>query len=221
VKAIGYIRASTDKQSNDGVSLEMQAAKIRAYSDLKLVEIIEDAGFSAKNIEGRPGFRKALDRVLEGDIDALVVYKLDRAFRSTRDALDVAEAINKKGKGLHSITEKLDTTSAIGEFFFTLMASLAQMERRLVGERTKAAMAQKASNGEKVSSQAPYGYRYDDSVAVPDEHEQKCLQILRSLHRDHPEYSLRKLAKNLESMGHLNRNGNGFSAGCIKSMLAK
>jgi site-specific DNA recombinase len=142
--ALGHIRVSTGEQAQEGISLEMQAAKIRAYcelNDLALTEIIEDAGISAKNMTGRPGFQKALAAVFSGQADELVVYKLDRAFRSTRDALDVAEALNKKAKGLHSITEKLDTTSAIGEFFFTLMASLAQMERKLIGERTAAALA--------------------------------------------------------------------------------
>jgi site-specific DNA recombinase len=86
-KAIGYVRVSTGEQAQEGVSLEMQAAKIRAYwelNDLTLTEIIEDAGISTKNMTGRPGFQKALAIVFSGKADALVVYKLDRAFRSTR-----------------------------------------------------------------------------------------------------------------------------------------
>ena len=63
MKAIGYIRVSTDRQAHEGVSLEMQTVKIKQYcelNDLELVEILSDEGISAKNIKGRPGFQKAL-----------------------------------------------------------------------------------------------------------------------------------------------------------------
>lgn len=222
MKAIGYIRVSTDTQAEEGVSLEMQKRKIQAYcelNDLDLIDIYEDAGISAKDMKKRPGFKEALHKVLDGGIDALVVYKLDRAFRSTVDALEIAEKIRKGRKALHSITEKLDTGSAIGEFFFTLLAALAQMERRLIGERTSAAMKTMVANGEKVSSQAPYGFTYVDGMAVEDEHEQECLEALRGLHATYPTWGGRRLAKKMAAMGYYNRNGVVFHPTSIKGML--
>jgi DNA invertase Pin-like site-specific DNA recombinase len=103
MRAIGYIRVSTEEQSREGCSLSMQTEKIQAYcqlNDMELIEVIEDAGISAKSIAARPGFQAALDIVFSGQADALVVFKLDRAFRSTQDALQTAERMNGKGKAL-------------------------------------------------------------------------------------------------------------------------
>jgi len=209
-KAIGYIRVSKTEQADHGISLEIQTAKIRQYctlNDMALVEIIEDA-VSAKNIKGRPGFQKSLSMVFSGKADALVVYKLDRAFRSTRDALDIADTLNRKGKGLHSITEKLDTTSAIGEFFFTLMASLAQMERKLIGERTAAALAQKRANGEKTGGLVPYGYRAVNGKLETDPGEQKAIRRMKDLRRKGQSYQ--GVADTLTKEGILTRKGTPF-----------
>lgn len=210
MKAIGYVRVSTEEQCREGVSLQMQVDKVKAYcslNDMELVEIIEDAGISAKNITGRPGFQRALDAVYGGAADALVVYKLDRAFRSTKDALAVAEKLNKQGKALHSITEKLDTTSAIGEFFFTLMASLAQMERKLIGERTKAALQSKRDRGEKLGGDVPYGFRVrEGSVCLEeDKMEQKVISEARELRA--LGCSFRRTAQLLNDEGYRTKRG--------------
>ena len=99
IKAIGYIRVSTDEQAKEGVSLENQEAKIRAYCDLKdleLLEIVQDAGISAKNLR-RPGVQKVLEMAQEKMVDAVVVYKLDRMFRSTVDALETTKMFDEWG----------------------------------------------------------------------------------------------------------------------------
>ena len=83
MKAIGYIRVSTDEQAREGISLENQKAKITAYcelNDLDLVEIIEDAGKSGKDLN-REGIQSLLGKVKARTIDAVVVYKLDRLSR--------------------------------------------------------------------------------------------------------------------------------------------
>jgi DNA invertase Pin-like site-specific DNA recombinase len=113
--AIGYIRVSTEDQAKEGVSLDSQRAKIQAYCDLKdleLREVIEDAGISAKNLR-RPGAQKVLKLTRKKEIDAVVVYKLDRFFRSTIDALETTKAFDKWGVSFHSIEETLDTRSAM------------------------------------------------------------------------------------------------------------
>jgi len=92
------------------------------------------------------------------EIDAVVVYKLDRIFRSTIDALETTKGFDKWGVSFHSIQETLDTRSAMGRFLFTLTAALAEMERRLIGERTKAALSQKRSRNEKIGGDIPFGF---------------------------------------------------------------
>ncbi len=168
MKAIGYIRVSTEEQAAHGISLDAQRAKIEAYAltkDLELVGIIEDAGKSAKDLK-RPGVQQVLKKAHRKEIDAVIIVKLDRMFRCTVDALNTAQDFDRRGVALHSIHESLDTQSAMGKFFFTLTAALAEMERGLIGERTRAALARKKERGEKTGGHVPYGYDVLDASLV-------------------------------------------------------
>lgn len=159
LKAIGYIRVSTDEQAREGISLAAQAAKIRAYADLndlELVEIIEDAGKSGKSLE-REGIQALLAKVRSKEAQAVIVYKLDRLSRRVVDTLSVIEQVESAGAGFHSIQERVDTKSAIGRFFLTITAAYAQMERDTIAERTAGALAHKKAIGEHVG-RVPYGF---------------------------------------------------------------
>ena len=140
-KAIGYIRVSHQEQVLEGVSLKAQDRKIQTYCELhdfELVGIEADEGISGKSIKQRAGIQQVLDMVSTNAVDAVIILKIDRLARNTMEALEIAKFLDKKGVSLHSINEKIDTKSATGEFFFTLLASLAQMERKLIGERMSA-----------------------------------------------------------------------------------
>ena len=92
MKAVGYVRVSTQKQSEEGISIEAQESKIRAYCELKGIEISEviiDAGISGKGVN-RAGYQKVLELCEQGKIDAIVVYSLSRFSRSTRDSFGYA-----------------------------------------------------------------------------------------------------------------------------------
>lgn len=213
MNAVGYIRVSSEEQSREGCSLAMQREKIRAYcslNDQNLIQICEDAGLSAKNISGRPGFQNALQTLYSGKASTLVVWKLDRAFRSTQDALKVTEDLNRIGRSLVSICEKLDTTSAVGEFFFTLMASLAQMERKLIGERTAAALQSKKSRNERIG-EVPFGMRLAENKInlEPDPHEKKVVALIEDLARRG--WSYRRIAQELNSKGCTTKKGGPWS----------
>ncbi len=111
MKAIGYIRVSTIEQANEGVSLDNQKVKIKAYAEVKdfeLLDVIEDAGISAKNLN-RPEVKRVIDMVKSKEIYAVIVYKLDRMFRNTIDALETTRQFVKQGVSFHSIQESLDT----------------------------------------------------------------------------------------------------------------
>ena len=139
-KAIGYVRVSTVMQANEGVSLDAQKAKIKAYcefNDLELVEIVVDAGKSAKNTD-REGLQTCLEKLANGEATELVVFKLDRLSRKVLDVLNLINAIEACGGSLHSISEKLDTSSALGKFFVNMTAALAQLESNQISERVTA-----------------------------------------------------------------------------------
>jgi DNA invertase Pin-like site-specific DNA recombinase len=87
----------------------------------------------------------------------LVVYSLSRLARSTKDALAIAERLERSGAQLVSVTESIDTTSAMGKLFFRLLAILAEFERDVISERTSAAMGHKRARGERISRNIPYG----------------------------------------------------------------
>ncbi len=97
-RTIGYIRVSTREQVNNGVSLDNQEYKIKTYSDLKdldLVEIIKDKGKSGKDLN-RTGIQRIIKMAKNKEIDAVVVYKLDRLNRKTRDLLFLVEDVFNK-----------------------------------------------------------------------------------------------------------------------------
>ena len=157
-KVIGYIRVSTTGQAEEGVSLEAQKAKIEAWCNLNdggLVAVFEDAGISAGSMNGREGLHAALKATTKGM--ALVTYSISRLARSTKDLLEIAEMIRAKKAGLVSVTEQIDTGSAMGEFFFTVMGAIATLERKVTGERTKMALAHKKASGD-VYAPTPFGF---------------------------------------------------------------
>ncbi|MDZ4062358.1 recombinase family protein [Arthrobacter sp. 1P04PC] len=125
---IGYARVSTRDQN-----LDLQLA---ALNSAGCDRIFEDTMSGTK--AGRPGLAKALETLREGD--TLIVWKLDRLGRSVKDLLDFAGGLNERGIGFVSLTDSIDTTTASGRFFFNVMASLAQMERELMVERTQAGL---------------------------------------------------------------------------------
>lgn len=153
-RAIGYVRVSTLDQANEGVSLDAQRAAIAAYATLHgltLVEIIEDAGESGGvPLAERTGGARLSALAREGAVGAIIVTKLDRAWRSASDALATTGEWTERGVALHLIDMKLDTASALGRMFFTLLAGFAEMERNLIGERTAAALAHLRAQGVRV-----------------------------------------------------------------------
>ncbi|MBI3722714.1 recombinase family protein [bacterium] len=158
-RVIGYVRVSTDKQADEGVSLAAQRSKLEAYASLyglELVEVVVDAGVSAKTLD-RPGLGRALDRLARGEADGLLVAKLDRLTRSVRD-LGTLIAEHFETAALLSVAENIDTRSAAGRLVLNVLASVAQWEREAIGERTSAAMAHMAEEGRFTGGEAPYGY---------------------------------------------------------------
>jgi DNA invertase Pin-like site-specific DNA recombinase len=132
---IGYARVSTRDQNLD---LQREALK-KAGCD----KIYEDTISGTKS--QRPGLAQALDVLRAGD--TLVVWKLDRLGRSVKDLLTFAGDLSSRGIGFVSLTDSIDTTTASGRFFFNVMASLAQMERELMVERTQAGLAAAREQG--------------------------------------------------------------------------
>jgi DNA invertase Pin-like site-specific DNA recombinase len=148
-RVIGYVRVSTAEQGESGAGLDAQVAKILATADARewdVVEIREEVA-SGKSMEKRPVLARCIDDIEAGKADALVAAKLDRLSRSTLDFTTLVDRARAGGWKIAVLDLDLDMTTPIGEFVATMMAALAQFERKLIGERTKAALAARRAQG--------------------------------------------------------------------------
>src|SRR3954452_436757 len=149
MRVLGYLRVSTSEQADSRAGLEAQRAAILAEAERRgwsEVTIIEDAGYSAKDMR-RPGLTAALTMLKGREADALVVSKMDRLSRSLLDFAGIMQQAQKEGWVLLALDSPADLTSPTGEAMAGVLAVFAQLERRLIGERTKAALAQRRSEG--------------------------------------------------------------------------
>jgi DNA invertase Pin-like site-specific DNA recombinase len=149
MRVLGYVRVSTDEQGVSGAGLEAQRQAIVAECKRRgwqLVDVIEDAGWSAKDLR-RPGIKAALEVLEEGRADALVVAKLDRLSRSLVDFTRLMEAAQKQSWALVALDCNVDTSTPTGEAMASMVGVFAQLERRLIGQRTREALAVKRAQG--------------------------------------------------------------------------
>ena len=146
---VGYVRVSTEDQGELGVGLEAQREAIRsacAARKWQLVAIHEDIA-SGKELTKRPGLAAAMAVIHGGEASGLVVAKLDRLSRSVVDAALTIERAKREGWNLVALDLGVDFSTAAGEAMANMTAVFAQLERRLIGERTRAALAVKKAQG--------------------------------------------------------------------------
>jgi DNA invertase Pin-like site-specific DNA recombinase len=149
LRVLGYVRVSTEEQGKSGAGLAAQRAAIRTACDERgwdLVEVMEDKGFSAKSLE-RPGITGLLEQLESGGAGALMVAKLDRLSRSLLDFAGLMERARHQGWALVALDLGVDTSTPAGEMMANVLATFAQFERRMIGQRTKDALAQKKAAG--------------------------------------------------------------------------
>jgi len=220
-RAVGYIRVSTERQAVEGVSLDAQREKIRAWCDAQGYELLGvevDAGISGKRAANRPGLQAALALACR-EHAALVVYSLSRLARSTRDALTISERLDKAGADLVSLSERIDTTSAAGKMIFRVLAVLAEFERDLISERTRGAFEHMRAQGEKTGGSLPFGYRLaaDGRRLEPDPEGQRIVALIRRRHARGD--SLSGIARDLEARAVPTAGGGRWTHRQVASVL--
>jgi DNA invertase Pin-like site-specific DNA recombinase len=149
MRVTGYVRVSTEEQAVSGAGLEAQRRAILAECKRRgweLVETIEDAGYSAKDLK-RPGVQEALRALEAGDAKALVVAKLDRFSRSMLDFAALMATVQKQSWALVALDCAVDTSTPAGEAMAHVLATFGQFERRLIAQRTREALAAKKAAG--------------------------------------------------------------------------
>ena len=218
-QAIGYIRVSTERQADEGVSIDAQKAKIAAWcnlNDCDLVNVYVDAGISGKSMDNRQELQKALAGMKKDMV--LVVYSLSRLARSTIDTLVISKQLDKAGADLVSLSEKIDTTGAAGKMIFRMLAVMAEFERDVISERTTMALAHKKAIGEKYAP-VPFGYSELEGRLIAVESE--ALVVAEIMKHRQGGATLQAIATDLNSRGITGKQGGKWYPSTVKCILER
>jgi site-specific DNA recombinase len=161
MRVVTYRRVSSSDQAESGLSLDEQNTRMDAWCSFMGFSVVErfiDSGISGFKKSGRPGFLACLDMVRKKQCDVVLIYSISRFARNTIATLDAVELMRKHGVRFVSLKENIDTDSALGYFFLTLMAAVAQLERDQDAERTHDVHEMKRKNNERIGG-IPFGLR--------------------------------------------------------------
>ena len=159
-----YVRVSTEKQAEEGFSLDAQQDRLQAFCQAQgwtvdARHIYVDAGISGKTTD-RASFQAMMGAAHRGAINRIVAIKLDRLARNVKDFLGIVESLKAVDCDLVLIKESFDTSTPSGKFALTMFAAMAELEAATITERVMSGKAQKASEGGYNGSQCPLGYQY-------------------------------------------------------------
>ena len=197
----GYCRVSTDRQANEGESLDVQGRQIEGYAMMQGLQVermfIERGISGSKPLTDRPEGAKLLDVLKPGD--TVITAKLDRMFRSSLDALDVLAKLKERGVSLHMIDLGGDVTgNGISKLVFTILSAVAEAERDRIRERVATTKADQRERGRYLGGKIPFGFRVSgDGNLEPDETEHAIIADVRRLRAG--AVSLRAVASEIES----------------------
>lgn len=176
-----------------------------------------DGGFSGGNME-RPAFKELLKDIENGEIDIVVVYKVDRLTRSLMDFSKIIEIFDKHSTSFVSITQQFNTTSSMGRLTLNILLSFAQFEREVTGERIRDKFEATRKKGLWVTGTPPLGYKKGDGHIL--EIIESEADIIKTIFEKYLEFkSVRKLATYLKDNGILSRSGKILSCGNIYTLL--
>ena len=192
----GYSRVSTTRQADDGISIEVQEEQIKAYAKINKLNVdlwIRDKGVSGSiELQERKHGKVLLQKIKAGDV--VICSKLDRMFRSARDALNMLEELKVKGVALHFIDLGGSVSNGIGQLVFTILSAVAEQERTRIRERITEAKHRLRKEGKYQGGKVAFGYKKDrKGNLVKDEHQQKCISAMRR--KQDEGWSLRRISE--------------------------
>lgn len=177
----GYVRVSTVQQATEGDSLETQRKQIQGYALSKGLHLPDERVFIESGVSGGSNFEdrteggRLLQMLIEGD--TVIFSKLDRAFRNTRNALNVLHSLKERGVNAHFIDLGGDVTSnGIGQVVFTILSAFACFERERIATRIREVKQMRKSEGKFTGGRRAFGYKIVDGRKVPLEREQAIIK---------------------------------------------
>lgn len=212
---------NTRKSSEEGLdmafnSLDAQREACHAYVLSQkhegwqaLTAVFDDGGYSGGNME-RPGLKAIMAGVAKGQIDVIVVYKVDRLTRSLSDFAKIVDLLDKHGVSFVSITQQFNTTTSMGRLTLNVLLSFAQFEREITGERIRDKIAASRRKGLWTGGNVPLGYQRIDRKLVPHETE---VSVVQQVFERYLEVGcVRKLQATLERDGVRGKERDGKAA---------
>ena len=186
MRAVGYVRVSTEEQASSGVSLEAQQQQITGYAMMKgwqVAEFFIERGVSGSiPLVDRPQGQQLLSTLAAGDV--VITSRLDRAFRSAADALSTLEELKERGIGLHMIDLGGDVCgNGISKLVFTILSAVAENERDRIRERIRDVKRHLASQGVYGGGKRPFGWDVIDGKLIPNANEQTALKRMKAMRR--------------------------------------
>ncbi len=218
VRAAIYTRVSTEDQAKEGFSLDAQLDKLRSYCkarDWIVADEYIDDGYSGRNVK-RPAYSRMMAEMDKWDL--LLVIKMDRIHRNSKNFMLMMEHLNKNEKEFASMSESFDTSTAMGRFVMNIIQGIAQLESEQIGERVYIGMEQKAkTNGGVLGFNIPYGYNYSDGNLIINEEESITIKNIYSWYKDGK--SMGEIAKMLNYTKVPTKKGGFWAKKTISTIL--
>ena len=218
MRAAIYARVSTDDQAREGFSIPAQLKRLNAFCKAKgwsvSGEYVDD-GYSGRDVN-RPQYQRMMS---ERDLwDVLLVLKMDRIHRNSRNFTQMMDDLNEWKKQFSSMQEKFDTTSAMGRFVMDIIQRIAQLESEQIGERVKIGMLQKAKEASGyLGSPDPYGYVIEDGNLRALDREAGVVPFI--YHSYMLGRSLDGIARELNCRGIPSKKGGRWSKQAVSAVL--
>jgi len=221
-RAVAYARVSSKRQAEEGVSLDAQVERLLAYAEFRGLELdpediyIDDGISAAIHLWSRPAGRKMRETIYHERVGHVLALKMDRLFRDVQDCLGSVDELRGIGVDIHILDQDggtLDTSTSMGRFFLTTIASLAELERGQISERTKIAMKHLKDNA-KVFTGPIFGWDRQGDNIVPNWKEQDIIDYMR--HRHYVQgWSGNKIAKQLNELEVKGKKGGSWTSSMV------
>ena len=219
-----YVRVSTDEQAQEGFSIRAQVDKLKSYALLKdwqIYDVYADEGISGKNIVDRPAINRLIDDINEGKVNNVLVFKVDRLTRSTKNLLELVELFEECNCAFNSLTESIDTDTPSGRMFLKIIGIFAEFERENLVSRLKLGFERKAKEGYTLANNIiSYGYEKEAGQKVQTvlSDEARIVKEIFEMYVDKNK-SMTGIAKILNQRKIPTKMGANWDVSTIKGML--
>jgi len=224
LKTAIYVRVSTDEQAKEGYSIRAQIDKLKSYIEIKdwsFYKVYADEGISGKNITDRPAMNELIADIKAGRVDNVLVYKIDRLTRSTRDLIDLTEIFKNHHCTFNSLMESIDTKTASGRMFLKIIGIFAEFERENIIERISLACEKKVKEGYTLGMfTTSYGYDRapGEKVQTINPAEAEIVREIYAMYLD-GNMSMHAIAQNLNHRDLKTKLGNTWAPATIRQMF--